>query len=215
MKCLTTYFFTVTLALGMVLVTGCDTTSSTSGDGTVSVKFTDSQSSAKSFAKNAEAKHTHDEKTIRSAVVTIGEVEVVAVEDTSEEEAGGPSALPADTFEVDLIDLQNGVDEYLSENGTEIPSGTYGQLRLITTEEVAVTFEDETTSDVRIASGQQTGLKVNFDPITLDSEDDRAEITLDFDVQESLHGSPQGEWVITPVVSATATVTSDSETSEE
>lgn len=195
----------------MMAVTGCDTTNSTSGNGSLSVKFTDSQSQSKALST---AKHTHDQKTITSAVVTIGEVEVVAAEDTSDEEAGGPSALPADTFKVDLIDLQNGVDEYLSDNGSEIPAGTYGQLRLITTEKVAVEFEDGSTSDVMIASGQQTGLKFNFDPITIDSEDDRAEITLDFDVQESLHGSPQGNWVITPVVDATATVTSDTTSSE-
>ncbi len=196
----------------MVAVTGCDSTNSTSDsiEGSLSVKFTDSGSKASSFSKNA-----HNDKTITSAVVTIGEVKVVAEEDTSEEEAGGPSALPADTFKVDLIDLQKGVDEYLSDNGSEIPTGTYGQLRLITTDPVAVTFEDGSTSDVMIASGQQTGLKVNFEPITIDSEDDRAEVTLDFDVQQSLHGSSQGNWVITPVVDATATVTSDTTSSEE
>lgn len=204
MKRFPTFLVALIVTFGMVALNGCDSTSSTSGDGTLSVKFTDSNSKALSLAKSA-----HSNKTISSAVVTIGEVKVVAVEDTSSEEAEGPSVLPSDTFNVDLIDLQEGVDEYLSENGSEIPSGTYGQIRLITTEKVDVTFEDSTTTDVMIASGQQTGLKVNFDPITIDSEDDRAEITLDFNVQESLHGSSQGQWVITPVVNATATVTSD------
>lgn len=192
----------------MVAVTGCDSTNSTSDsiEGSLSVKFTDSGSKASSFSKNA-----HNDKTITSAVVTIGEVKVVAEEDTSE----GISALPSDTFKVDLKELQKETDKFLSENGSEIPVGTYSQIRLVTTEPVAVTFEDGTTSDVRVASGQQTGLKYSFEPITIDSEDDRAEITLDFDVQESLRGSAQGNWVITPVVDATATVTSDTTSSEE
>lgn len=212
MKRLPTFLFAFTLALGMIALNGCDSapsSDSTTGEGTVSVKFTDSGNESMSTAKNA-----HGEKTITSAVVTIGEVEIVAAEDTSEEDAEGRSVLSADSFEVDLIDLQDGVDQFLNENGSEISAGTYGQLRLITAEKVDVAFEDSTTTEVMIASGQETGLKVNFEPFTIESENDYAEITLDFDVQESLHGSPQGEWVITPVVDATATVNSDTTSSE-
>lgn len=204
MKRLSTFLFVFTLTVGMIAVTGCDSTNtaSSSGDGSLSVKFTDSGSKSLQTAKNA-----HGEKTITSAVVTIADVEIVAEEDSTEK----TSVLPADTFKVDLIDLQNGIDAFLSENGSAISAGTYSQLRLSTPENVAVTFEDESTDDVMIASEE---LKVNFDPITIDSEEDRAEITLDFDVQDSLHGSAQGRWVITPVVNATATVTSDTTSSD-
>jgi len=71
-----------------------------------------------------------------------------------------------------------------------------------------VTFDDGTQEDVMIASGQQTGLKVNFDPFTVESADDRAEVTLNWNVQESLKGNPRGNLVITPAIDATVNVIS-------
>lgn len=205
MKRLPTLLLASVFALGMLAVTGCDSGSPNAGDGTLDVQFTDSQSGTTAALTSAKA--ASDPDSIKEALVTISEVSVVPAEDTSDESAGGVSVLSEDSFEIDLKDLQAGVDTALS--SMTIPSGTsYSQLRLVTAGKAQVTFADDSTEAVRIASGQQTGLKLNFAPFTLESEDDRAKVTVDFNVQETLKGSSQGEWVITPVVDATVEVTS-------
>jgi hypothetical protein len=75
-----------------------------------------------------------------------------------------------------------------------------------------MTFDDGSQQDVMIASGQQTGLKVNnFDPFTIESPEDRVEVTLNWDVEESLKGNTTGRFVITPVIDATVDVASGSD----
>lgn len=145
---------------------------------------------------------------ITEATVTIGSISIVPADDTSEGDSTdtGISVLRDESFEVDLIDLQTGLDTSLAE--IEIPAGEYSQIRLVTTEQASVTFEDGTERDVMIASGQQSGLKVNFNSFTIESASDRAEVTLNWNVQESLKGSSQGNMVITPVIDASATVSS-------
>lgn len=140
---------------------------------------------------------------VDSAIVTITEVAVVPADDTSEGDSTdvGIQTLTEDDFEVDLKDLQDGLDTLMTQ--VDVPGGTYSQLRLILDGEAEVTFDDGTQESVMVASGQQTGLKVNFDPFTIDSVDDRVEVTLNWDVEESLKGAAQGQFVITPVIGAT------------
>jgi len=144
---------------------------------------------------------------VDSVLVTIEEVSVVPVEDTSEGDSTetGISVLTSENFEVDLVELQSGLDTTLAE--TEIQPGTYSQIRMITAGKAEVFFSDGTQESVMIASGQQTGLKVNFDPFTIDSADDNVEVTLNWDVEGSLKGNPQGQFVITPVIDATVDTT--------
>lgn len=145
---------------------------------------------------------------IEKALVTISEISIVPTADTSQGDSTetGVTALSNQNFEVDLMELQTGLDTTVTE--LEIPSGEYSQIRLITADKASVTFTDGTQRDVMIASGQQTGLKVNFDPFTIDSSNDRVEVTLNWNVQESLKGNSQGNFVITPVIDATANVNS-------
>lgn len=204
MKRLSTLLLASVLALGMAAITGCDS-GGPSSEGTLDVRFTDSRSGTTAALTSAKA--APDPDSIDKALVTIRSVSVVSRKDTSKENPGGVSVLSEESTQIDLKDLQAGVDAALS--STKIPTGTsYAQLRLRTADKVQVTFTDGSTKAVRIASGQQTGLKLNFKPFTLESEDDRAEVTVDFNVQETLTGSSQGEWVITPVVDATVEVTS-------
>lgn len=141
---------------------------------------------------------------IQEALVTIDAVSIVPAEDTSRSDSTevGVTALSDSNFTVDLVDLQAGLDTALTE--IDIPAGTYGQIRLVTAGPAEVTFQgDSTARDVMIASGQQTGLKVNFEPFTVNGPDDRVSVTLNWDVEESLKGNPAGQFVITPVIQAT------------
>jgi len=94
----------------------------------------------------------------------------------------------------------------------DIPTGSYSQLRLVTADEAKVSFTDTNgTEDVMIASGQETGLKVNFpdSEFTIENADDNVELIVNWDVEEALKGAPQGNYVITPAINdVTVTVTS-------
>jgi hypothetical protein len=202
MKRLSDLLLSFVLVFGLVFATGCDSTGSGSTDGqsgTLELRMDGSTNKALSTLSSKST--TAD--SITSAAVTIGTVSIVPAEDTTEGDSTevGVQALTDSSFTVDLKRLQAGLDTALTE--IEIPSGSYSQVRLITEGKASVTFADSTQRDVMIASGQQTGLKVNFDPVTVESADDRVEVTLNWDVQESLKGNPRGQFVITPVIDAT------------
>ncbi|GEM_PF-2443587 len=192
------------VALGLFAV-GCDSTDSmrTTESGTLALSMSDA-STSESLRTLAPSPSARD--SISAATVTITELSVVPVEDTSDGDSTetGIPVLRDKNFEVDLIDLQTGLDTTLAD--TEIPTGEYSQIRLITNEQANVAFDDGSEDDVMIASGQQSGLKVNFEPFTIESADDRADVTLNWNVQESLKGNPQGTLVITPVIDASVSV---------
>jgi hypothetical protein len=125
------------------------------------------------------------------------------------------TALSDSNFTVDLKNLQSGLDAILPE--IDIPAGSYSQLRLITAEKAQVSFTTtEGTEPVMIASGQQTGLKVNFSEFTIENADDRVEVTVNWNVEEALSGSGQGKYVITPAINdATVTVTAGDDGEED
>mgnify|MGYP002761191573 FL=1 len=192
---------------GFLFATGCDSTGSVTDteDGTLSLSMSDG-STTKSLRTHSGPNSAPDG--ITEALVTIDAVSVVPVEDTSDGDAteAGVSVLRDANFEVDLKELQTGLDTTLAE--LELPAGEYGQIRLVTADMASVTFQDGTQTDVMIASGPQTGLKVNFDPFTIASADDRVEVTLNWDVKEALKGNPQGRFVITPAIAATVDTSS-------
>lgn len=200
MKRLPTLLLASVLTFGLVFAVGCDSTGSsgsTDGEsGTVDLRMDGSSSTTNSVAAKSEAVN------VKKALVTIDEVALVSVEDSSEGEATdtdtGIQALNADSFEVDLKQLETGLDTSLAE--VDIPEGTYGQLRLIVDGDVNVTFDDGRQENVMIASGEQTGLKANFDPFTIESADDRFEVTTNWDIANSLKGNSQGKLVITPKI---------------
>ncbi len=201
MKRLSFVMLVVFATFGLLSIAGCDSTGSVTDteDGTLSLSMSDGSmtKSTRTFAALNSAPDS-----ITEALVTIDEISVVPVENTTDGDSTevGVSVLRDENFEVDLRELQTGLDTTLAE--LELPAGEYGQIRLVTADMASVTFQDGRQTDVMIASGQQTGLKVNFDPFTIASVDDRVEVTLNWDVKEALKGNPQGRFVITPAIAA-------------
>lgn len=194
-------FLTALLAVGLVL-TGCDSTGSTSESGTLALTMSGS-STSKALQTSAKTADSPTAADVDTAYVEITEISIVPTEDSTEGDSTevGVTALSDSNFTVDLKNLQEGIDAVLPE--IEIPSGSYSQLRLVTADKAQVSFDSTTgTEPVRIASGQQTGLKVNFpeDEFTIENADDRVEVTVNWDVEESLAGAPAGEYVITPAI---------------
>lgn len=206
MRHLNAALFTFVLALGLVGWTACDsvgpnaTEPGESQDAAFSVRLTDAPGD------------------VTKAVVTIKRVSVVPVEDSSEGDArqGGIELLSDSAFTADLTTLQAGVDTALASIDS-IPVGTYGQIRLVTADTADVFYEtasgDTDRANLKQPSASESGIKINFDPVTLDSADDHAEVTLDFSVEDSfVKAGRSGMFIFKPVVHADSVVVSSDST---
>lgn len=193
----------------LLFAAGCDSTGPANQSGTLEVRMSGTSSSKAQTQSVTTAMGPPTADSIEQALVTIGEVSIVPDDETEQDDSTdtGVKVLSDTEFEVDLKDLQAGLDTAMTE--IDIPAGTYSQIRFITTENVQVTFKgDSSPTGVKIASGQQTGLKANFDPFTIESADDRVEITINWDVEEALKGSSRGQYVITPAIQASVDTSS-------
>lgn len=160
--------------------------------------------------KDAISPKSHVTDTLNSAVVTVSKISAVPADENGESDSDAePVVLSEESFDLDLIDLATGNTDRV--NDLEIPAGDYGQMRL-STGDVVLTFKDETTKTGMIASNQ---VKLNFsESFTVNSADDKVDVTVDWNVVDNLEGNLRGRLVITPVVNATATVTSVDDGSE-
>lgn len=92
-----------------------------------------------------------------------------------------------------LLDLQNGVTAVLGD--TALPTGMYTQIRLIVADSCTVVI-DGVPYPLDIPS--QTGLKLNH-PFSV-SADELTALTLDFNVEKSIHEYQEGMYRLTPVI---------------
>lgn len=124
-----------------------------------------------------------------SANVTIVRVEMTGTDSTGDDRRvvlydGAP-------FRVNLLDLRDGVDTTLA--GLMIPlTGESRQLRFILADDARVVFHDGRTFDLRVPSGQQSGIKVTLPEMDLADAGDSLDVLIDFDVERSfvVRGNP-------------------------
>ncbi len=109
---------------------------------------------------------------------------------------------------LNLIDLQNGVTASLGE--IEIPEGEYDEIRLITGD-AEIILTDARSFDLKVPSGDQTGIKVKIKPGITVEDGQTTEVLLDFDLSKSfvVKGNPDKVEGITgfnfkPVIRAVA-----------
>ena len=100
----------------------------------------------------------------------------------------GPVILSSTKSSFNLLTLQNGVTVVLAD--FEVPTGSYTQLRLIVDSARVVlkdgkTFSDgSTTASLKVPSGSESGLKVNFSGPVAVTEGETV-LLVDFDVSRS------------------------------
>jgi len=140
---------------------------------------------------------------VEEANITISRVELFNESDTTDDNF---ITIFEDTAIFNLLDLRNGVTECLLE--TEVPVGNYNTLRVYVIE-AGILLVDQKTYDLKVPSGEQTGIKVKIEPGIKVLTGLSSEILLDFDVSKSfvLNGNtnkPDGikGFIFKPVVRA-------------
>ncbi|WP_297765623.1 DUF4382 domain-containing protein [uncultured Muriicola sp.] len=175
------------LGILLILFTGCtDNDATENGVGRLTIQLTDAP-----FPLDL----------ISEANVTIYKIEARQKDDTEdgssmedEENMGNESedmhhgtsivVLMEEEININLLHLTNGVTESLVD--TEIPAGTYDQLRVYAKGINVVMNDDEsTTYDLKIPSGEQSGIKVKIKPALTIAGGLSADLLLDFDVSRS------------------------------
>ncbi len=197
----------VLLLAAMGLIVGCSQTDDSDfetepGNGYVVIKLTDAPFPADLVAE---------------ANVTIDWVQMLAY--TADNEEGEGEMNGADSanvmFEMEeavtfnLLDLNNGVTAILGEK--EIPANNYSQIRLHIID-ANILLKDGTEYDLKVPSGNTSGLKIKMDPYLTLEDGGYAEVLLDFDVSRSFvvrgninKGKVNG-FIFKPVVRAVANV---------
>lgn len=175
---------------GLLFWVGCDTAGDMSpGQGQFTLRLTDAPAD------------------VNKAVVTVERVDLVP-EDAEEEmddeddaddaDEEGVITLTDETRPIDLLELQGGVSETLAD--VTVPEGTYTQLRFVLGDENYLVFSDGTRQDLTVPSGQQTGIKIILPEVEIENDGDQVEVTLDFDVDESLVETGSGDYLFKPTI---------------
>lgn len=203
--------FALVVTAGLVAWAGCDSTGTTPGTGDNQDETSEPPTTR--AAPSFDVRLTDAPGDVVQAIVTIERVAVVPVEDSADGHArnGGVELLADSTFSADLVELQAGVDTALARVDS-LPTGTYGQIRLVTADTADVLYEtaggDTARANLKQPSASETGIKINFDPVTLADSTDRAQVTLDFSVAESfVKAGRSGKYIFKPVVQADTVVT--------
>lgn len=116
--------------------------------------------------------------------------------------SGGWRTLATPDTKVNLLTLRDGVSATLVDGAT-VPAGTYTQMRLVLGHDNTVMLPDETLHDLKVPSGQQSGVKltVNFTVEPNTTKD----VFIDLDGAHSimLHEAGASEqYILRPVVRA-------------
>ena len=178
--------FTVALVSMAMLFTSC-VDRETEGSGTLEIKITDAP-----FPTNL----------VEEANITVSKIEIRQAGEENEE---GPylNILESDVS-ANLLDLTNGVTANLG--SVEIPVGSNDQVRIYISE-ASVLLKDESFHDLKVPSGNSSGLKVFIDPPIEVAGGLTAELLLDVDVTSSFValGPPSGPvkgFIFKPVIKA-------------
>jgi hypothetical protein len=183
--------------LFLLLLYGCEKSVDTSDTGTLSIKLMDAP-----FPINL----------VSEANVKISKVEVR--QDNYEPDGNPFIVLSEEELSYNLIDLQNGVTADLVE--MEVPVGDYTLVRLYVSH-ASIKLNDETVYNLKVPSGDETGIKIFIDPPIQIVGGLTSELMLDFDVSQSfvVQGNPstpagiQG-FIFKPVIRAGNVSTSGS-----
>ncbi len=121
---------------------------------------------------------------VEEANVTITKVEIRSERDTTERDTTGYPfiTLFEGSKKFNLMELRNGITEELV--NMEVPAGEYDLIRLYV-DSASIKVKDQGTFDVKVPSGQQTGIKLFVEPALRVAGGLTAEVLLDFNLEKS------------------------------
>jgi hypothetical protein len=180
----------ITLAAALILFAGsCDRNGSNDSQGRLVIKVTDDP---------------FDINNIESATVKITKVEIKKTGDGIKD-GNSWVTLSEDTVTVDILDLRNGVTQTLLD--LQLPEGEYDYIRLYVDEAGLKLIDLPDTYNVKVPSGQQTGIKIHVNPSVVVSGGLTSELLIDFDLSRSfvLRGNMNNNngFIFKPVIRAT------------
>lgn len=103
-------------------------------------------------------------------------------EEMDDESGSSFVTLMEEEISVNLLDLTNGTTETMAD--LDIPVGTYDLIRVYV-KGVNVVLTDERSFDLKVPSGEQTGIKIFIDPALTIAGGLSSDLLLDFDVSRS------------------------------
>jgi hypothetical protein len=165
-------FLSITVAIA-VLLTDCSKSFNNDGTGRLVIRLTDAP---------------FPFENIETANVTISKVELRKVGDGIPD--GNPFVtVSEEIMNFNLLELRNGITAALAD--IEIPAGTYNLIRLYV-DEASLETKDGAAFDVKVPSGQQTGIKIRIKPEITVEGGLTSELLIDFDLSRSfiLRGNP-------------------------
>ena len=157
---------TALVALGCTSLVACSDSTGNAGNGTLTLRITDAPVG-----------------NVQSAKVWVSRSYLIG----GSSETGGQVTISSNKAEYELLALQNGVTAALG--SASIPVGTYSQLRLVVDSAKVTlvdgfTFADGSSGKVlKVPSGEQSGIKVNFAPVQITPGE--TVLVADFDVSRS------------------------------
>lgn len=169
----------------VVFISGCSKTE-TGGPGRLIVKITDDPFNISS---------------VKSAEVTISKIEI--------RKAGANEGDPfiellINPVTIDIFKLRNGITKELV--NLTVPQGDYDLVRLFVDEANLTLNDPEETFNMKVPSGEQTGIKVFINPVIHVEGGISAELLLDFDLSKSFvmrgHNAQNG-FIFKPCIRAT------------
>ena len=157
-----------------LLLSGCDGTSPTSGEGRIRIYLVDSPA-------------VFEEVNIV--------VELVEVHQADADPESGWAIVNSNAATYNLLELTDGASAVLGEAALSV--GRYTQIRLVIGEDSYVVV-DGTQKNLTIPSGVQTGVKLvhQFEI----EEGQLYELTLDFDADRSVVTAPPDQYLLIPVI---------------
>ena len=125
---------------------------------------------------------------IAEANVTIFKVEArykgdsMEGDENTEDDGNSFIVLMEEERDFNLLSLTNGITETLAD--IDVPAGSYDLIRIYV-KGVNVVLKDESKYDLKVPSGEQTGIKVFIKPSIVVSGELSSDLLLDFDVGRS------------------------------
>ena len=183
----TKFIFSLLMAMALIIMSCSDgeRSGSAEGTGTLSVQLTDAP---------------FPYELVAEANVTVYKVEARQVDndDDSDDDMNDDSSddtddssdddnypfitLMEDEIDVNLLELTNGLTQQLAE--IDVPAGSYDLIRVYV-KGVNVVLTDGTVYDLKVPSGDASGIKVFVDPAITVTSGLSSDLLLDFDVSKS------------------------------